>query len=101
MEAHAARSLHQGLDNDTGDLVRMPVEKAQEIRGRCLAGWQVDHMMRWQQWPKELVHSSFGVADRHRAGRVAVIGAPKRQELAAPRYTPIDPELDRHLHGDL
>jgi hypothetical protein len=47
------------------------------------------------------VHAGLGVARRHRPGRVAVIAAFEGEEFLARAHAPVQPELHRHLHGDL
>ena len=55
-----------------------------------------------QEAGEQRVHAVLRIADRHRAGGVAVIAAAGRRRTAcAPRTAPVEPELHRHLHGDL
>ncbi len=101
MEAHAAGALHQRLDDDAGDLVGVPLEQAVEGRDARLVLRQLDDVMLGQKPAEQRVHAGVGIAHRHRAGGVAVIAARKARNFAARAHAAVEPELHRHLHGDL
>ena len=101
MKAHAARRLDQRLDDHGGDLDRMARDRPFEFLQRGAAARQIEHDLRRHIVAEQPVHSVVGIADRHRAQRVAVIGAAKADEPVAPFRAGVSPVLDRHLERDL
>ena len=57
VKAHAARTLHQRLDDDAGELVGMALEKARKGRGALLVLRQIDHVMLGQEAAEQRVHA--------------------------------------------
>ena len=88
VEAHAARALHQRLDDDAGDLLGVALEQRVEGGGARLVARQVDDEMLRQETAEQRVHAVVRIADRHRAGGVAVIAAAEGDELRARRVRP-------------
>jgi hypothetical protein len=101
VEKHAARALHQRLDNDPGDLVGMARDDAGEMRKSFLIARQIAEQMSRQQSTERMVHAVFGIGDRHGAGGVAVVAAVECHEARPPYDALVAPVLHRHLHGDL
>ena len=86
MEAHAAGALHQRLDDDAGELVGVALQQARKRRALSSSLRQVDDVMLGQQAAEQRVHAAVGIADRHRAGGVAVIAAREGDEFLAPAH---------------
>ena len=101
MEPHAARALHQRLDDDACEFLGVALEAARKIRGALLALRQPDDTMFGQDAAEASVHAGIGIADRHRSGRIAVIAALESKKFPALAHAAVEPELQRHLHGDL
>ncbi len=66
VEQHAARALHQRLDDDAGDLAGMALEHLRQRRRARVVRWQFDDVLRRQQAVKYPVHAGV-IADGHRA----------------------------------
>ena len=60
---------------------------------------QLHHELLRHNTAKKFVHSFFGVADRHRGERVAVIPAAKTKKFCSPLAV-IQPELRSHFQRD-
>ncbi len=83
VEQHAARALHQRLDDDAGECVGVALEMLFE-RGRARrVARQIEDVVARQQSGKEPVHPLLRVRHRHRAGGVAVIAAAEGDEAGA------------------
>ena len=98
LQQHPGGALHQRLDHDRGDLVRVLREHLVE-RGHVARG----HAVRVEQ--QRPVHrvEEVDAADRDRADRVAVVGVLEAHELGSRglRLRGLLPVLERHLEGDL
>ncbi len=79
----------------------MALETARKARGAFLVLRQLDNMMFGQHTLEPRVHTAGGIADRHRAGRIAVIAPFEGDEFLSPAHALVQPKLYRHLHGDL
>ena len=101
VEKHAARALHQRLDDDPGDLVGMARDDAGELRKSFLIARQIAEQMPRQQSTERMVHAVVGIGYRHGAGGVAVVAAVECDEARSPCDALVAPVLHRHLHGDL
>ncbi len=101
VEKHAARALHQRLDDDPGDLVGMARDDAGELRKSFLIARQIAEQMSRQQSTERMVHAVVGIGYRHGAGGVAVVAAVECHEARPPCDALVAPVLHRHLHGDL
>ena len=100
MELHPARTLYQRFHDDTGAFACMISQERIERGEFGICPGQGDNMLLRQQPREQRMHAFFGVADRHRADRVTMIGTLEGDELAAPRLAPVNEILQRHLHGD-
>ena len=108
MEAHAARALADGLDDDRRDLVAVPLDGVGQVGdvrriGRRLepVGRRVrEHLARQDAGPQG-VHPPLGVAERHRAQRVAVVAPAPGEQPVAPRAPAPALVLEAHLHRHL
>ena len=61
---------------------------------------QIDRNLLRQQSLEGSVHAALRIADRHGAGRIAMIGAAERQNAVAAATAAIEPVLHRHLQRD-
>ncbi|MNQ02043.1 hypothetical protein D3C85_147100 [compost metagenome] len=100
MQQHAARALHQRLDQDAGQLRRAGFQPGVQFGQPGLVAREIDDIVLGQHAPVQAVHAVVGVAHGHGAERIAVIAAPKRYKAAAAALALVQPELHRHLHGD-
>ena len=81
VEAHAARALHQRLDDQPGDALGVPRQhQFERVAARRVRRQIGDDVLR-QQAAEHVVHPGVRIAHRHRAGGVAVIAALERDEL--------------------
>ncbi len=111
-DAHAARPLQQGLDDDGGDVLDAPRQPVFERgEGALLAllhlivalesGGEGQHRHPTHQ-PAEQIEEARAAPERHGAERVAVIAAVEGEKHAPPRLAAIGPiligDLERHLH---
>ncbi len=101
MKPHAARALHQRLDDDAGDLLGVALQKHDPAprcfprsRGRSTTKCSGSSPRNSACMPL------LRIAHRHRAGGVAVIAAPEGDEFRAPAHAAVEPVLHRHLHRD-
>src|SRR5260370_30688820 len=99
MKTHRARTLHQRFDYDARELLGVTLETARKGRDALLALRQLDDVVLGQQAAEPRMHAVFGIADRHRASRVAVIATLEGEEFLALAHALVQPELHRHLHG--
>ena len=107
VEAHAACTLHDGLDDHRGQLVGMCLDQPRQLRDVVLLergrGRSGEHLPRQHVAP-ERVHATVRVADAHRAEGVAVVAAaPGHQPVlgrAPPRPLVLQTHLDRDLDRD-
>ena len=108
VEPHAARALHDRLEDHRGQLAAVVAQQARELAPVLLAARLVEaaarplreQVMR-EHAREQRVHAGHGIADRHRAERVAVIGAAQREQALAARLPARLPVLERELDRDL
>ena len=101
VKQHAARALHQGLDDDAGEVLSITLkQRIESLPGRRIDGKLRDKLLR-QDLGEEAMHAFLGIADRHGRERIAMIAALKGYEPATRCNAFIKPELHRHLHRDL
>jgi len=62
---------------------------------------QLDDVMLGEKAAETPMHPDAGIGNGHRAGGVTVITAAEGHELLSLGHALVDPELHRHLHGDL
>ena len=67
VEDHAARPLHQRLDDDRGDVRCLAREQHVEPRRARLIARQIGDELIGQKTAAAAVHAGRGIADRHRA----------------------------------
>ncbi len=101
VEDHAAGALHQGLDQDAGELRRAGREQGVERRLRGRIARQVGDDLLRQRRPEPGVHALLGVAHRHGREGVAMVAAAEGDKAGAAALTAVEPQLDGHLHGHL
>src|SRR5262249_32511542 len=77
------------------------LEMTRKAAGAFLVLRQIDEVMFGQHTLKPRVHAAAGIAARHRPGGVAVIAAFEGEEILSLAHALVQPELHRHLHGDL
>jgi len=100
MKAHAARALHQRFHDDTREFLGVALETTRKSLSALLTLWQLDDVVLGQKVAEPRMHAVFGIADRHRPGRVAVIATSEGKEFLSLAHALVQPELHRHLHGD-
>src|SRR5262249_11891183 len=101
MEAHAAGALHQRFDDDAREFLGATLETARKGRFALLTLWQLDNVMLRQEAMEPRMHAVLGIADRHRPGRITMITALEGEEFLSLAHALVQPELHRHLHGNL
>ena len=106
VDPHAARALHNGLEDDGGYLVLPFGEdaprrvEALRIEGLVEAAGGAFHKNVLRQEPgEETVHAVHGIADAHGALRVAVIAAHGREEMPARAAANGNLVLHGHFEG--
>ena len=113
VHAHRARALHQRLDDDGGDLVRVLGQRRFHVREHApavrlpalarLAPVAVGGGHRDDVHQQRLVHLlvELDVADGERAERLAVVAVRERDEAALLRPAEVVPVVEAHLDRDL
>ena len=108
LEPHAARALHDGLDDDGRGLLAVDCQQVGELGdvavverlGEARAGRRSEDLL-GQHACEHRVHPVVGIAHRHAPEGVAVVAAPDGEQAPAggPPLTP--GELQGHLDGDV
>ena len=108
VEPHAARALHDRLEDHRGELVAMRAQQRRDLADVVLAARLAEataralgEAMDRKRAREQPVHPRDGIAHRHRAERVAVIGATQREQPLAARLSARVPVLHRELDRDL
>ena len=88
MKQHAARALHQGLDDDAGNIFRGAFEQRIESLRSIRVNWKIGDDLLRQDVREKPVHPFLGIADRHGRKCVAMIAAFERHKAASLSQTP-------------
>ncbi len=101
VKAHAARTLHQRLDNHPGKVGMHARQQFLELGEPIFVAGNIHHILFDHRVTKRLMHGFFRVRHRHRPQRIAMIAVAETQETVFKRLTLLPPILQRHLQRHL